>query len=71
MSTPANVDVVFAHHHGDHVPGDRATVDADTGRRLVKGGRAHYATKAEAVAVEGAGGAEKTVRAAKAAAKPA
>lgn len=65
MAAPDTVDVVFAHHHEGNVPGDRATVDADEARKLVRYGRAHYATKAEAVAVEGDAGAEKTVAASK------
>lgn len=57
------VEIIFAHHHSDHVPGDRVEVDEETAKRLVRGGRASYATKADAVAVEGEAGAEKTARA--------
>lgn len=54
------VEIVFAHHHRDHVPGDRVAVPVDEARRLVRGGRASYATKTAAVEVEGPAGADKT-----------
>lgn len=57
------VEIVYAHHQGAYVPGDRASVDAATAKRLVRTGRANYATKADATAVEGDAGAEKTTRA--------
>lgn len=60
---PDTVEIVYAHHQGDHVPGDREKVDAATAKRLVRTGRANYATKADAVSTEGDDGAEKTVRA--------
>lgn len=56
------VEIEFAHHHDDHVPGDRVAVDVDTARRLVRGGRANYATKPDAVEAEGDAGADKTKR---------
>lgn len=62
MADTDKVEIVFAHHHGTHVPGERATVDADEARRLVRGGRANYATKTDAVSVEGEAGADKTAR---------
>ena len=55
-------EIVFAHHHGPHVPGDRVDVDPDEARRLVRGGRANYATEADAAATEGEAGKEKTAR---------
>lgn len=54
------VEIVFAHHHGRHVPGDRVPVDAGEARRLVAGGRAAYATKPDALEAEGEAGVEKT-----------
>lgn len=56
------VEIEFAHHHEGHVPGDRVAVDVDTARRLVRGGRANYATKPDAVQAEGDAGADKTSR---------
>lgn len=54
------VEIIYAHHTRDHVPGDREAVDAATAKALVRTGRANYATK---VAVEGDAGAGKTARA--------
>lgn len=59
----ADIEIVFAHHHKDQVPGDRKSVDEGLARRLVRGGYANYATKADAVEAEGPGGEERTVRA--------
>lgn len=59
------VEIVFAHHNRDHKPGDRATVAIDDARRLVRGGRASYATQTDAKAVEGDDGADKTIAAAR------
>lgn len=60
---PDKVEIIYAHHDGDRKPGDRAKVDSDVAKRLVRNGRANYATKAVAVKTEGEGGAEKTARA--------
>jgi len=62
MTTNPTVEVVFAHHHGKHVPGERVELDVDEARRLVRGGRANYATKPDAVQAEGEAGEEKTAR---------
>lgn len=59
----ADVEIVFAHHHRDYKPLDRASVDEGLARRLVRGGYANYATKADAVEAEGPAGEERTVRA--------
>jgi hypothetical protein len=57
------VEIIYAHHTRDHVPGDRETVDRATAKRLVRTGRANYATKAAATRTEGDAGADKTERA--------
>lgn len=62
MTDTSSVEIIYAHHHGDHVPGDRVSVDEGTARKLVKAGRANYATQADAKAAEGEDGAEKTAR---------
>lgn len=59
------VTIEFAHPHGDHAVGDRDVVDPATAKRLVRAGVANYATKTDAVAVEGDAGAAKTARARK------
>lgn len=63
------VEIVYAHHHRDHVPGERDVVPAGDARRLVHAGVAAYATKEDAVQVEGEAGVDKTARARKARAK--
>lgn len=65
------VEIVFAHHHGAHKPGDRVAAAAGEARRLVRGGRANYATKPDALEGDGEAGTERTVAAVKAQAAPA
>lgn len=70
----AKVEIVFAHHHGDHVPGEKVKVDEDEARRLVKNHRAAYATKSDAKAAGDDGPTPATrprARTRKVAAKPA
>lgn len=44
------VEVVYTNHTRSHAPGDRASVDAETARRLVRDGFAEYPNKATAAA---------------------
>lgn len=63
MADEKTVEITYAHHHGTHVPGDKVKVPETEARRLVRAGRANYATKKDAATVEGNAGADKTARA--------
>jgi non-canonical (house-cleaning) NTP pyrophosphatase len=61
----ADVEIVYAHHHKDKKPADRAAVEEGLARRLVRAGIANYATKSDAIEAEGPAGEERTVSAAR------
>lgn len=67
--TEKTVEIVYAHHLGEHVPGQKAEVPELEARRLVNAGRANYATVKAATAAEGEEGKAKTART-RGAAKP-
>jgi hypothetical protein len=68
-ATEKNVEIVYAHHLGSNKPGDKVAVSELEARRLVKAGRANYATVAAATTAEGEEGKAKTART-RGAAKP-
>lgn len=59
----ADVEIIYAHHHGPRVPGEKVKVSEAEARRLVNAGRANYATKKDAAAAGGEGAEAKTARA--------